>query len=346
MRVKIKDIAERAGVSLATVSLVLNDRPGVSQKTREKVMHITRDLHYQRLYLQDPGRVKRGTIRFLKIAKHGLTVNRDHDVFIADYIDGLDRESRRLGYNLEISTFHTTDISNIIDSIQHADVDGVVVLGTELNYDDIRQLEQLDKPMVIIDTYYDYLNCNFVDMNNIDSVFQIITNFVENGHTRIGFIKTPSDVNNFRQRELGFGQTLRYFGLEYDDRYIYSVGSTFDGAYRDMLSILKKDSPLPTALFSSNDIIAYGCIKALKEYGVAVPEDLSIIGFDDLPMSAVMDPPLTTMWVSKGRIGGSSVQLLHSLLEQGSGLPPTKITICGKLVCRRSVKKLNGQVTG
>lgn len=345
MRVKIKDIAERAGVSLATVSLVLNDRPGVSQKTREKVMHIARDLHYQRLYLHDLGRVKRGTIRFLKIAKHGHTVNRDHDVFIADYIDGLDRESRQLGYNLEISTFHTAEISDIIDSIQHAEVEGVVILGTELSFDDIKQLEKLDKPAVIIDTYFDYLGCNFVDMNNFDMVFQIIDHLVENGHTRIGFIRTPSDVNNFRQREIGFGRALSYFGLEQDERFVFVVDSTFEGAYNDMRAILKNAPSLPTALFSSNDIIAYGCIKALKERGYRVPEDVSIVGFDDLPLSAVMDPPLTTMWVSKERIGGSAVRLLHSLLEQEDELPPTKITICGKLIRRGSVKRLNGQAS-
>jgi DNA-binding LacI/PurR family transcriptional regulator len=147
-------------------------------------------------------------------------------------------------------------------------------------------------------------------------------------------------VNNFRQREIGIKQAVKCFGLTYNEKFVYSVDSTYDGAYNDMGALLKKGAKLPTALFSSNDIIAYGCIKAIKEAGYRVPEDVSIIGFDDLPLSAVMDPPLTTMEVSKKRIGELAMRLMDNKLEMDQGMPPVKITICGRLICRKSVKNL------
>ncbi|KPJ89029.1 MAG: hypothetical protein AMS17_03405 [Spirochaetes bacterium DG_61] len=343
MSVKIKDIAREANVSIATVSLVLNNKPGASSSTREKIMKIAREMNYGLYRLSITATVRKGTIRFLKIAKHGQTVNRDHDVFISDYIEGLDQDAKLTGYNLEINTFKTTDMSVIIRSIEEHPVNGVIILGTELSFEDIKAFEHLTTPIVFIDTYYDYLNFNFVDMNNIDSVYQIVTNFVQNGHKEIGFIRTPIDVNNFRQREIGYRQALKRFEISYSEKHVFSVDSTFDGAYQDMRTILKKGVKLPSALFSSNDIIAYGCIKAIKEAGYRVPDDVSIIGFDDLPLSAVMDPPLTTMKVSKKRIGQLSMRLMNNMLEVDPGMPPVKITVCGRLILRKSVRDLNAK---
>jgi LacI family transcriptional regulator len=344
MGARIKDIAEKAQVSVATVSLVLNNKPGVSGQTRQKILGIARELNYD--IQRGHGLVRNGTIRFLKIAKHGHTVNRDHDVFIADYIDGLDHEAKSAGYSLEINTFKTGEISTVTKTIESSPVDGVIVLGTELNYGDVKSFEYLETPIVFIDTFYDYLSFSFVDMNNIDSVCQIVGNFYQNGHREIGFIGTPVEVNNFRQREIGFRRALKHFDIPYDESRVYSVDSTFDGAYEDMSSVLRKNPKLPTALFATNDIIAYGCIKAIKEAGYSVPDDVSIIGFDDLPMSAVMDPPLTTMEVSKRRIGQLSMTLMNSMLKTDPDLPPAKITICGRLICRKSVKNLSEAPTG
>jgi LacI family transcriptional regulator len=223
----------------------------------------------------------------------------------------------------------------------NSEADGFIILGTELNYADVARLEKLEKPMVIIDTYFDFLNCTFVDMNNVDSVFRIVSHFMQNGHASIGFLTSPSDVNNFRHRESGFRDAMHHFGLSCREDFIYSVDSTFDGACRDMLAILESDPPFPTALFACNDIIAYGCIKALKEKGLSVPDDISIIGFDDLPMSSVMEPPLTTIQVSKERIGATAVQLISMMLDNGQGMPPSKITISGELIIRDSVRKLD-----
>ncbi len=340
MAVNLKDIAEQARVSPATVSLVLNNKPGVKDTTRKKVLAIAKKLNYGTLR-HTLGHIRKGTIRFLKIARHGHVINRDHDVFIADYIDGLDMETRIKGYNLEINAFSTGNIQEIIRSAEQAHVSGVIVLGTELSAEDIKAFEQLKIPTVFIDTYFEYLNFDFVTMNNIDSIFQMVSYLVENGHREIGFIRASTEARNFILRDIGFKMALNHLGIKFNEKYVYSVDSTFQGAYSDMLANLDRTAKLPTALVSSNDIVAYGCMKAMKERGIIVPDDVSVIGFDDLPLSAVMEPYLTTMRVSKKRIGQVSVRLMIDRLERKiPNLPPAKVIISGTLVYRSSVKKL------
>jgi LacI family transcriptional regulator len=340
MAVRIKDIAEKANVSMATVSLVINGKPGISQQTREKILKIAQELDYKIPEISNHKTTRKGTIRFLKIAKHGNTVNRDHEVFIADYTDGLSREAEFNGYSLELNTFKTNDVEKLIDSIKESDQMAIIALGTELDFDDIHYFDKLKSPTVFIDTFFDFHNYDFIDMNNVDAVYKIIKHFLDNGHREIGFIRSPVNVKNFRLREIGYKNALKYFKIPYSEKHVFSVDSTIDGAYSDMLQLLNRNVKLPDALFATNDIIAYGCIKALKEKGFSIPEDISIVGFDDLPMSAVMDPPLTTLKVSKTRIGKISMKHAIIRIEERLKMPAEKVLVNGEFVCRKSVKNI------
>jgi LacI family transcriptional regulator len=340
MNITIKEIAAIAKVSPATVSLALNNKPGIREATRQKIRKIAQTLEDERNKQHAFTRITKGSIRFLKIVKHGQVLNRDHEVFISRYIDGMEQEARANGYNLEINTFKTPDVRETIAHLKDASIDGLIVLGTEFNDRDFGPFESLDIPIGILDTNFDFKNFDFVDMDNIEAVFQIIHHFIEHNHQEIGFIKSPVEVRNFELRYLGFQRALNYFEIPYNNKYVFSVNSTFDGAYHDMLQILKKGPKLPTALFSSNDLIAYACIKAFKEMGIMVPDDVSIIGFDDLPMSAMMDPPLTTMKVSQRQIGQMAIRLILGRIDCSFSAPTIKINIGGELISRKSVKTL------
>jgi LacI family transcriptional regulator len=338
--IKIKDVAKAANVSAATVSLVLNNKPGVSEATRQKILQITQSLinSTPNQFINNEGSTK--AIRFLKIIKHGHSLNRDHDVFIASYLDGLEAEARTKGYNLEVTTLETTDMTAISPALNHPNFHGLIVLGTELTEEDMSFFQPFTIPMVFIDTEYEYLPFNFVDMNNLEAVYQIVKHFIDNGHSKIGLIKGGVETGNFRLREQGFYNALQYYKIPLNRSCIFTVDCTFDGAYQNMLQILKKNASLPTALFASNDIIAYGCIKAFKEFELQVPGDISLIGFDDLPLSALMDPPLTTMKISKKQIGRMAMKLLFEKIESSSSVS-SKIIIGSELVVRNSVNCLN-----
>jgi LacI family transcriptional regulator, galactose operon repressor len=336
---RIKDIAKRANVSEATVSLVLNQKPGVKNSTRERVLQIAREMNYgatQRIALNTSA----GTVRFLQIAMHGHTVNRDHNVFIADYIDGLTQSAREQGHKLEVSAFRDDSAADIAASILDSGLKGAVVLGTELSVDDITTLGNLKIPVVFLDTFYDFLPFDFVDMNNKDSVYTIIQHLVENGHKDIGFVRSAVDTHNFQLRDTGFWEAVQALNLDIKDRDVFTVDSTLDGAYKDMHEQLKSRSRLPTALFCTNDIIAYGVIRAIREHDLRIPADISIVAFDDLPASAVMVPPLTTIRVQKKAMGELAVQLLSRRIGNGVDATPVKIKVGGQLIDRSSVKRL------
>jgi LacI family transcriptional regulator len=336
--VRIVDIAKAAGVSPATVSLVLNDKPGVGEETRRRVHSIARKLEYQAPRSSAQPAAASDSVCLLHIARHGRTVNRDHDVFIADYIEGLGQGSQKVGLSLEVATFQQTPIEQIIAAAQQLPAAGLIVLGTELTAADVEAFSSVRKPLVFLDTYHEFLPFDFVDMNNLDSVFSVVAHLEARGHRRIGMVKGSPETPNLLLREQAFAASLARCGLPHDERFTFATDSTFHGAYDDMLAILRRGAELPTALFCANDIIACGCLRALTARGVRVPEDVSLVGFDDLPLGAVSDPPLTTVQVSKAEIGRMAVHLLVTRIRSERRTSPVKVLIGGRLVERQSVR--------
>lgn len=334
----IRDIASAAGVSPATVSLVLNGKGEISGETRARVLEAVAALKYVPRASRggsDPGE----TIRFLKIAKHGHTVNRDHSVFISDYIDGMSAEATRRSYTLEVVSFEGQPITAVAESLAGAPISGVIALGTELSEPDIRLIQGLGLPTVFIDTFYEVLDANFVDMNNEDAVYKVLSRFKELGYERIGFVASHVDTTNFRLRRDAFFKNMTRLGLKVREQDILSVESTYDGAYVDTRALLESGLELAECYFCTNDIIAYGFIRALREHGISIPDDVSIIGFDNLPQSANMDPGLTTIEVSKRKIGYLAVTVLDDLIRANEPQPPVKILVGADLVLRASHEK-------
>jgi len=338
--VRIVDIARMAGVSPATVSLALNDKPGVGDETRRRIRSIARKLDYRTPRSIAQPAVATESLCLMQIARHGHTVNRDHDVFIADYIEGLGQGASQAGLSLEVMTFKRTPIEQIIATAQEQPAAGLVVLGTELTAADVEAFSDLRRPLVFLDTYHPFLPFDFVDMNNLDAVFTVVSHLQARGHRRLGMVKGAfqGETPNFRLREEAFVASLARCGLPFDPRFVYPTDSTFHGAYDDMLAILRRGVELPTALFCTNDVIACGCLKALVASGIRVPEDVSLVGFDDLPLAAVVDPPLTTVQVSKAEMGRLAVHLLVNRIRSESRTPPVKLLVGGRLVERQSVR--------
>ncbi|MDB5437603.1 MAG: helix-turn-helix family protein [Caulobacteraceae bacterium] len=335
MPATVRDIAKAAGVSAATVSLVLNGKAGISEETRERVLSTASDLGYTAKGVR-ARKMRSRTLRFLKIAKHGHTVNRDHNTFIADYIDGMSQEAVRRGYKLEVVNFEGEPIEEIIDSLDSS-LGGVIVLGTELDAADIELFGRVEAPLVFIDTFYDRIDANFVNMNNKDAVDKIISHFIEMGFSRIGFVSSHVETVNFQLRTEAFIEGMTAHGLDVNPADMVVVDSTHDGAYRDMADWLATGPALPECFFCTNDIITYGCIRALREFGFEIPRDVSIVGFDNLPMSSAMTPPLTTIDVSKKQIGYLAIGILDDLVRSSEPWPPVKVLVGAQLIVRESV---------
>jgi LacI family transcriptional regulator len=344
MKVTIKDIAERAGVSVSAVSFALNNKPGVSRGTKDKIHRVADELGYAYHLNKAAGspEMTGDVVKVLKLVRHGHTINASHSFFIDAYIEGINEIAHQQGITIEIGTFgEHTPLSAILATInQGSPTIGYLVLGTELSEDDMRAIIATDRNIVFMDTLADYLPGHFVTMNNTDTVFQAISHLKEFGHTKIGLIKSSVSTQNFHLRERAFNQVMQDLDLAFNEQFTVDVDSTFDGAYKDMLAYLDKKPTLPTAFFATNDIIALGVMKALHERSFNIPEDISLVGFDNIPMSEMSSPPLTTIDVYKHKIAQHALQILLS--RQGSKPCHTSIktVIGGRLIVRASVKNL------
>ena len=196
MGVRMRDIAERLGVSATTVSLVLNNKPGAGEELRDRILKTARELGYS-----PPRLAASGTLCLLHIARHGRTVNRDHDVFLAEYVEGLSHGAKHAGFSLEILNFKPSAIERVLEAALANAADGFIVLGTELSREDVEAFAVLRKPLVFIDTYHDFLDFDFVDMNNDGKVDLLVANDSERNYLYInkgdGTFEDQSYVSGF-----------------------------------------------------------------------------------------------------------------------------------------------------
>ncbi len=340
MKVGIKDIAAKANVSLSAVSLALNNKQGVSKSTREKVLAVAKELEYSNLdrSFKSDAAFK---ARFLKISRHGHILNSSHESFVGDYISGIMESAYLHNMKVEIDSFDPEDnIDSIIDIIlQDKDVDGYIVLATELLESDMLKLLQTNRDIVFVDSYFICQPADCVTMNNMEAVYKVLSYFKELGHKKIGFIGASLFTPNFNIREEAFYSGLKKYGLEFNEEFVFKVDSTFEGAYRDMTIYLESGMVMPEAAFACSDIIALGCIKALKEYGIEIPDEMSIVGFDNLPVSEMSSPQLSSINVSKRQIGRVALDLLYLKVQHSNQRLPLVSMISVDLIERESSKK-------
>jgi len=217
--------------------------------------------------------------------------------------------------------------------------DGIILLATELSLSDFIPFFKSEHPLVVLDGSLADGQSDTVLINNFQGAYDAVCELVRQGHRRIGYLKSTFPIYNFGQRELGVVRALATAGLTLEPAYTCAVEPSIDGAYRGVSDWLDLKPDLPTAFFADNDIIAFGAMKAIKEHGYAIPGDISIIGFDDLPYCEIIDPPLTTVKVMKHSLGKLAVDRLLDRM-QGTVDEVVRIEVATELVSRRSVRQI------
>ncbi len=330
---KLRDIARAAGVSLTAVSLVLNDKPGVGAEKREQVQALLRENGYVLRSETRPAAPTRN-ICFLKYSRHAYLVN-GNPGFVTQIIDAADKECRRNGYDLLITAFNDFDAIDLPALLEKPSTAGVILLGTELENEDMARFAWVNKPLVVVDNAVWGLPFSAVTMHNWDSIAAVVDHLRSLGHREIGFLYNSIPSSNDRERRDAFEDSLRRAGLPFSEDRVYEVFPTMDGARRSMLELLERGVRFPPALVANNDSIAIGALRALREKGIRVPEDISLTGFDGLPFAAVSDPPLTTVDVPCEDIGYWAVHILHENI-QGRTAAPCRIFVGTSLLIRGS----------
>lgn len=332
--VTMQDIAERAGVSKTTVSLVLNDKPGVSEEKREEIRRIAQVCGYHL-----PHRIpdKQRTIRFLKYQAKGYMVCQNGD-FITRVIDGVESTAREHGYSLTMMNVRAESLEAMIPVINEAHDDGIIFLGTELEPEMAPLLQEFAAPLVVLDNEMRHLDQDTVVMDNEEAVYRAMQYLCNKGHRQIGHLTTTYAVPNLWARSRAFRQALLEFGLLDEAAFSYCVPDDVR-SYADALVRQLDPEHLPTAILAVNDILAINLLRALEKLGKRVPEDISVIGIDDLAISAMTRPELTTIHLEKKRMGSAAVERLLSLIADRSQHPLKIMTSCW-LVERHSVQAI------
>lgn len=338
MKVKSKDIAKKLGLSPATVSLVLNNKPGISPETRDRVFSLLQEYGYEQPKAPQLTPASNKTLQFVIYQKHGLVVS--DTPFFSTLTEAINREARASGYSLTITYINEQkdDIEAILSDMVQNSPSGLLILATEMFAEDIGPFQRLGIPLLLLDSQFDHVDIDTVCINNADGVYKAMDYFYHLGYSNIGYLRSSIRIYNFDQRFTRFRAYAADRKVRIEESNIFPLESTTEGAYQDMKRLLKERRDTPDALFADNDIIASGAIRALKEFGLSIPEDVSIIGFDDMPFCEMLEPSLTTIRVFKQEMGTTAVRRLIDVIENPQS-KPQKIYISTELVPRRSTRE-------
>lgn len=335
MKINLKKISELTGFSLATVSNALNNKKGVNRETAEQILKVASEYGY----------VMENKIRRIKLVTYRDSGEVFSDSpFFAVLLESVENESRKSGYETTIFNLYRrhADYEERVQELLSDTSAAILLVGTELDEKEAAVFQKASVPLVLLDCWFENLSFNAVLMNNQDSVCQAIEYLSQLGHRKIGYLKGNVRIKNFEYREQGYRRGLVHQQLPCEEKYIFSVPPAIDGAFEAFDLILTKNKDLPTAFFADNDMIALGVMKALQKHGYRIPEDISIIGFDDINFCNLFTPTLTTLKVFKKELGQLAVRRLIRLIKTGSKIR-TKTEICNELIERDSTAPIKSE---
>jgi len=324
---KMSDVAKLANVSPATVSRVLSHPELVSVKTRKKVMEVIKQVNYKPHLVARQFRTQETKI--ILVVVPDIT-----SAFFSKVLRGIEHVAIEHGYQVILGDTEDTveREKEYVNLLLQKQADGMVLLTARLNK---KSLEEISKnyPIVLACEYIDGLNIPTVSIDNISSAIKATEHLINLGHTKIAHITGSINVVLSRDRLRGFQQAMLSHNLEVESVYIQEGDSSFESGYQQMLKLLALEEP-PTAVFAFNDDMAMGAIKAAKERGITIPDDLAIVGFDNIKMSSIIEPNLTTVDQPKYEIGKKAMELLIRLIN--GELPKKQIVLKDKLMIRES----------
>jgi len=335
MKVTAKMVAERLGLSEAAVSMALNNKRGVSTATRRRVLKEAEKMGYDFSGRGVFGNEKKGNFGFVVYKKSGAVVG--DTPFFAELTDGISSACRRMHYDLVIRyLYEDDDLEEGIDSLSEGELQGIILLATEMDEGSFRRFSRIRIPILVLDSYFETGDYNCVIINNVQGAYQAASYLIRTRKAQPGYLKSAYPIGNFEERADGFYKAVRANGMPASRSQVFKLTPSREGAYADMKSLLESGEIPAESYFADNDHIALGAVRALREAGYRIPEDVSVVGFDDLPLCEYIVPPLTSVHVPRYIMGETAVRRLAEIVEKKDAWP-IKIEIGTRLVKRKSV---------
>ncbi len=318
--VTIRDVAREAGVSIATVSRYINHNAPISTEVAERLERVMEELEY----------VPHSAARHLATRKTfviGVLLTNMQSDFFTPLLNGIESAVRGKGYNMIVATYRAGNNGESgKPPIGPHNVDGLLVFADSLNDGQLSQLSKRKFPVVLIHrSSPKNLSLPYITVENKMAAEKLIDHLIEvHGRRRIIFLRGPLSQEDSYWRECGYKASLKAHHISYDPDLILEGDFERDIAYRQMKKFLASPHPEFDAVFGGADEAAIGAIMALQEAGFQVPEQVSVVGFDDLKQAASINPSLTTVHAPTESVGRESGERLFSILE---GLPVNQVTL-------------------
>jgi DNA-binding LacI/PurR family transcriptional regulator len=310
-KVTIRDVAAAAGVSPQTVSRVINNRPDVAEETRRRVWQIIEELGYR------PSAIARGLVS-KRTYTLGLITADFSDYFFTQVIVGAEVEARKHGYFFMLCSTerNPADEPEYLKLLTERQVDGILFArpSTEQDNRHIVSLLRQGIPLVTTALHLPGERLTVVDVDNVDGGFQATQCLIKGGHRQIGMISGPPGWKSVKDRTRGYQLALEQASITFDQSLIEHGDWSYESGYEAMKRLLEK-APHIAALFAQNDRMATGAMRALHEAGRRIPDDVAVVGYDDIPAAAYSHPPLTTVRQPMQQVGRVATQRLIELID-------------------------------
>jgi DNA-binding LacI/PurR family transcriptional regulator len=317
VKANIRDVAQRAGVSISTASRALNNKPDVNKEVRQRVLTAADELHYSaNVHARVLGGGRSRTL--------GLIIASTSAAFLNTVVSGILDTVAAQRYSIIV---HSTDDDpqrelQAYRQLRAERVVGLLVTSVQSGSEPLRRLQEEGTPFVLVNRRLDDLDCDYVIGDLQDGVQQIIAHLVGLGHRRIAFIGGRPERFPVRERWLGYRQGLETHGIPYDPALVPAWDEAMDTVAACIRRLMANPAP-PTAIVSYNDWIAPAVLQALSEAGYRTPEDVSVVGYDDLPIARFLMPPLTSMTQPGYEIGQAGANILFERLRYDPDKPWT-----------------------
>lgn len=340
-KITLKSIADRLGTSVTTVSRVLSGKASqfrISEKTEEAVWDVAKSLQFS------PNQIARG-LRLQRSFTLGLIIPDISNHFFATIARNIEIEARKFGFSIIIcDSQESTEIENeSLKLLQSRKVDGLIISSVGQNGENLEKIYKKGMPLIIVDRYFPNLDIPYVASDNFKGALEGVSYLIENGHRVIACLQGLLNSAPNEDRVRGYKEAHYKNNIQLDESLI--VGDSFSekNAYIETKLLLKRESP-PTAIFAVSNSVAFGAIRAISEEDLKLPDDISIVSFDEEPYSEYLFTPMTTISQQKDEMGAIAVRLLINQIQSKNRLQTDKIKLPTELIKRKSVKNINQNV--
>ncbi|UOF92723.1 LacI family transcriptional regulator [Fodinisporobacter ferrooxydans] len=326
----IQDIAQIAGVSISTVSRVLNNTAPVSKSTRNRILKVIQQTGFS------PNAMARGLRLGSKTV--GIVIPDITNQFFVEFVKGVEEILLSEGYSLFIANedWDAAKRAHYIQQMIERRVEGVITFG---NFDEQTFKVLRDHHVKIVSNENDNASVNSVQTDNRKGGFLATEHLIQNGHARIAVFGYTNQEAWQQERLLGYEDALLYYNIPFDGALVFTANPFGNPGYELTKQVLQSDMP-PTAVFAMVDAIAIGVYQAADELGVRIPEQLSVIGFDNISLCTLLHPKLTTVAQPIHELGRESAKMLIDDIQTGTEQSPRKLVLPVQLVIRDSTAKL------